>query len=677
MIIVSIDTLRADHVGCYGGSVATPILDAFAKDAILFESAWAQVPLTLPSHVSFLTGLLPADAEVRSNLGYRFDASKHASIPTILRSRGYWTGAAVSAYVLRRESGLGDAFDSYDDELGRTEAWSVGDLQRSGRDTVDAAMKMLNGAPGSRPVFFMLHLFEPHTPYDPPEPYRSAHPDSPYAGEVATADAVLGTFFDGLRAAGLYDRSLIVVLSDHGEGLDDHGEAEHGIFLYREAIQVPLLVKLPGGEMAGTRVKAPAQLADLMPTIAEVTGFDVPSGAEGVSLLELARGATPDRRIFSETMYPRIHLGWSDLVSLVDDQWHYIDAPRPELFDIASDLAERTNVLEANRRVYAERKAEASLHSRELTAPSDIDPEDEEKLRALGYLGGASAPGSGELPDPKDRIGDLAVLARASDAVRQESFAQAIPLLEDLLVRNPGFADAWTLLARSYEKTGRDDDAVRAYTRAIEASPALAAGTSLSIAGIALRQGKPDDCIANARLALESHPGPARALLARASLAKRDWGAVEEHTTALMRDDGRRLEAQVLLARARIGQKQLDEALVILDGAAREAQAAGKPPVPDLFLAQGDALALQGNVMEAERSMASEIRYFPANREAYVRLAALQALSGRLAEARRTLEAMVHANPQASSWELAAQTMQRFGDEELARQWRERARGMR
>jgi len=649
VIIVSIDTLRADHLPLYGATgVETPSLDAFAKDAILFENAYSHVPLTLPSHVTLLTGLLPEATGVRNNLGYRFDSAAHPSIPTLLKAKGYATGAAVSAYVLRGSTGLASAFDDYDDRIdASSEGGALGDLQRAGDETEAAAIAWID-AKKDRPFFYLLHLFEPHAPYAPPEPFASRYASHPYDGEIAAADAILGRFLDALKKNGIYDRATILVLSDHGEGLGEHGEAQHGIFLYREAIHVPLLLKLPNGEMKRKRIASPVQLADVMPTIAGIAGFDVPEKARGVSLVEVARNHAPaDRRVFSETMYPRIHLGWSNLASLVDSSYHYIDAPRPELYDVETDVAEKRNVLSDQRRVYASMRSEVESHDRTLELPKNVDPEEAAKLAALGYLGSSSnAAQSGELPDPKDRIGDLDVTGRATALYQHGKYAEAIAMLRDVLARNPSLADAWSLLARSLEAAGHPEEAIDAYKKTIEAAPMLAQGTAISIAELYMRSGKFDDAIQHAELALSAHPAAARMIIAEAQLGKRDFAAAERATQEVASDPAKRDQAAVLLAQIRNGQRRFAEAMAILDTVK---SSAGEKVPTNYWFARGDALVRLRRVPEAMQAFQNEMRLYPKNREAYVRLAVLQILSGNEPDARRTFDVMLQNNPGPSS----------------------------
>lgn len=658
IVIISIDTLRADHLRIYGGTRAvTPHIESLAADAIVFESAYSHVPLTLPSHVTMLTGLLPAEAGVRNNLGYRFDSTRHPTIPALLKAKGYETGAAVSAYVLRSATGLGSLFDHYDDEMDRAPAGgAIGDVQRRGEATVRSALNWIRARTG-KPYFFLLHLFEPHAPYAPPEPLRSQYADAPYDGEIAAVDAHVGTLLAALKANGDYERATIILLSDHGEGLGDHGEAQHGIFLYREAIHVPLIVKLPAGEMRGTRVKAPVQLIDLMPTVAAIAGFESPANLKGNSLVSIARGDAPaDRRIFSETMYPRIHLGWSDLGSLIDSKHHFIDAPVPELYDLVNDRAETANVLTANRRVYASMRSEMQNYDRSLAPPQVVDPEEAAKLTALGYLGSTNAAATLDgLPDPKDGIRDLERVAAAGVMIERGEFAEAAAVLQNIVKINPSYADAWTILARALAGLGRIDEATAAYRKTIELAPMLAPGTAMSLAELFMRQGRFDDAIEHAEIAIATHPSAARLLIAQAHLGRRDFASAERESSLLAHDAETRQEAAIIVAQVRNAERRPQDALAILDQLQRSL--AGESAPPNFWFARGDALVRMNRVEEAERAFDEEVRRYPRNREAYVRAAVLQVLSGREADGERTLDAMVRANPDSSSRALATETL--------------------
>ena len=448
VILISVDTLRSDHLPAYGyKGVETPHLDRFRKDAILFEQAFSHCPLTFPSHVTMLTGLLPAASGVRDNIGFRFDAAAQPTLPGALKSEGYRTGAAVSSYVLRSKTGLGAAFDFYDDAVEVRPGSAQGSLQRSGAETAAIARRWIEQNP-NEPFLFMLHLFEPHAPYAPPPPFAGRYPLA-YDGEIAATDQIIGELLDALRQSGIYDKAIVVILSDHGEGLMDHGEQEHGIFLYREAIQVPLLLKLPGNRDGGKSIPEPVGLVDLFPTVAKLVGAPVPQKLDGSSLLETP--STP-RTIFSETIYPRLHLGWSELRSLVGGGHHFIEAPRSELYDLKADPREATNILADNRRVAASMREAMRPLTVPIAAPTNIDPEEAQKLAALGYLSSSTPTAGGPLPDPKDRIGEIALMREGAQLTQARRFGEAIAKLKAVLAANPRLSDAWILLGQCYDE---------------------------------------------------------------------------------------------------------------------------------------------------------------------------------------------------------------------------------
>jgi choline-sulfatase len=635
VIIISIDTLRADHLPAYGyTAVKTPAIDALRADAILYDNAYAHAPTTLPSHVSMLTGLLPYEHGVRNNLGYALDGSKHDSIPAMLKRAGYATGAAVSAYVLRGETGVGPLFDFYDDEVGGATGVSIGEVMRDGAVTTAAATRWI-GERKAEPFFFFLHLFEPHWPYA-----------GSYDEEIARADAIVGTFLADLKSRGLYDDALIILLSDHGEGLGDHGEKEHGVFVYRETIRVPLLVKLPGNGKAGTSVAGPVQLIDVAPTVAALTGAKPRAALRGSSLLE-----TPEepRTIYSETMLPRIHFGWSELRSLVDDRHHFIEAPSVELYDLASDAGEKKNVASAQRRVLAAMREEMKRHAADFTAPSNVDAEEAGKLAALGYIGQTRDTPAGALADPKERIGDVEELKSGSALERRGTLREAAGVYESIVARNPQFADAWLRLANVQEQMGADDAAVESYRKAIAAAPVLAPQTALALGALYLRLGRLDDAASHARLALRTQQAAAHHLLGRIALERRDGAAAEREARAAMSDSLYRGPGTVLLARIRIEQRRFAEALTILD----ELRASSGTPVRDLEATRGDALAMMDRGAEAETAFRTEIAAFPQNSDAYTKLAILYFAMGRARDSDRALREMVAKNPGARSETMA------------------------
>lgn len=674
VIIVSVDTLRADHLPAYGyKGVATPNIDELRKDGILFSAAYSHVPLTLPSHVSILTGKLPPDHKVRNNVGYRLNVDPAATLPGVLKANGYSTAAAVSAYVLRSSTGLGAMFDFYDDAIASKAGVAVGSLQRPGSAAVASAIQWIDKQ-GQHPFFFMLHLFEPHSPYTPPERFSGVA--NAYDGEIAAADAYVGEMISFLKRKGLYENSIIIFLSDHGEGLNDHGEPEHGIFVYREAIHVPLIVKLPRRIRAGETIADPVGLIDVFPTVLQLTGTPYsPPLPRARSLLTAANGVK--RRIYSESLYGRIHLGWSELRSLIDAEQHFIQAPRPELYDIRSDPAEQRNVLSTERRAYADMKKELDAYGSAIEVPSHIDPEEAAKLVALGYLGSAAPAAEGSLPDPKDRIGEIAEMMAAMRLSTERRNDEAIAAFRAIVKKNPRLADAWNQLALTLETTGRFEEAAEAYKKAIELTPALAGEFGLSLGSILLRLEKLDEAEAHARLGEAVNPAGSHILLGRVAMARKDLSRAEREIKEAMRDQSSRVAASILMAQIYAQQGRLAEAFSLIQQTAADAQQRDLGPVESLDFVRGDVLARMDRVDEAVVAFRQAIRDYPAHRQTYANLAVIYMIQGQPAEAHRLMEQMVEASPNRRSYLFAAQTLEGLEDKQGAALWRKRAQSVR
>jgi arylsulfatase A-like enzyme/Tfp pilus assembly protein PilF len=466
VVLISIDTLRADRLPAYGyEGVETPAIDALRRDGILFTSAWAQAPLTLPSHVSLLSGRLPGEHGVRDNLGYPVAAALDPWLPSALSARGYATGGFVSAYVLRGVTGFGRGFDRFDDRMPSRRGRPAGAVSRPGAETLTAALAWLDTAV-ERPVFLFLHLYEPHTPYAPPQPFAEAYRSRPYDGEIAESDRLVGELVAGLRRRGLYDRALVILVSDHGEGLGDHGEDEHGVLLYREALHVPLLVKLPQMRRAGETVATPVALTDVTSTVAAVAGIEMAAVPDGRSLLDPA----PDRRVHGESVYGQLHYGWHPLHSVVEGSRHFIDSGALELFDLATDPAERHNLADSERRTTQTLRQAASQRATPVAAAAPADAETRANLAALGYLGGTSATaiGRGDLPPPQERITVLREFEGASDLLRSHRSREAATALQRILEREPLIVDGWARLGRAHTMHGDWRAALEAYERAFE-----------------------------------------------------------------------------------------------------------------------------------------------------------------------------------------------------------------
>jgi tetratricopeptide (TPR) repeat protein len=666
VILITIDTLRSDHLPAYGyRGVETPAIDAFRNDAILFERAWSHVPLTLPSHTTMFTGRLPADNGVRDNLGFHV-APTVPTLAALLKRNGYATGAAVSAFVLRKETGIDRGFDSYDDQIDPANSGAnVGRVQRRGSDTAAIAKSWI-GDHASQPFFYFLHLYEPHTPYDPPEPFRSRY-KSAYDGEIASADAVLADFFAFLKQKGVYDKAMIIVLSDHGEGLGDHGESEHGIFLYREALQVPLIVKLPGEAMRGVTSATPVELIDIFPTIAGMTGTPT-EPTRGTSLLDIVGGKTPQRQIYSETLFPKFHYGWSDLHSLIDGDRHYIHAPRPELFDLSGDIAEKHNILESDRRSFVAMRAAIAPLIRASAAPSAVPPEEARKLAALGYIGSTAVQSDENLPDPKDKIVISEDLRKAFSMYEAGKYAEALPLMRTLVRDNPKMLDVWDILARDLDQLGRTDEAIAAAKEGFRLSPNTT-HLALMIARMSLDVGRLDDAKQHAELGVKYEPGTAHDLLARVALEKKDLAAAEREARLAI-DTRDRASGLMTLARVEVERKNYPAALEDANRAVAFLESRKGTGVKGLYHLRGDVLARMGRDDEAEASFRKEIELFPRDPQAYRNLILLYATEGRNEEATKLVFQLVQKSPTPPAYAAIATTLRTIGDVNGARYWR-------
>jgi tetratricopeptide (TPR) repeat protein len=663
VVLISIDTLRADRLAAYGGkTVETPAIDALAKDGIVYETALSHVPLTLPSHATLFTGRLPFENGVRDNLGYRLGAS--ATLASKLKARGYATGGAVSSVVLDHATGISQGFDFWDDAVEvRKAGQSLGQVQRPGMETEAILESWIEKVPEKSPLFAFLHVYEPHTPYEPPEPFASRYAGRLYDGEVAAADAVVGRLVAFLKQRGLYDRALLVLVSDHGEGLGDHGEDEHGIFLYREELQVPLIVKLPGGKDGGRRVSATAGLVDVLPTVLSALGAPAPAGAP-LSGAAIWPEAPAGRRIYSETMFPRFHFGWSDLASLADGSSHYIHAPRAELYDWKADPAEKHDLAAGLPAAFRSLRAALTGMSRPLEMPGASDPETVKKLASLGYIGAARPDPGGPLPDPKDRIGVVARLREADRFANAGEPERGIALLESIVRENPQMLDARETLSRALRAAGRREAAYRE----LQAVDRLQPGTPqilLGLAGLALETGALEDARKYARAAEAAGSPDAAAVFASIALAAGNLPEARTWADAAAR--ARPKSRAAWLMRARIEAQAGDYPAVLSSLDAMEALSgappnASSPSVEDAAYMRGDALARLGRPAEARAAFERETRDFPDNPKGYAGLALLEASEGRPELAARALATLTSRARTADAWFVAARTYDVLGD---------------
>jgi choline-sulfatase len=516
VILITLDTVRADHLGCYGNkNIQTPTLDALGHDGIVFERAISQVPLTWPSHAAILTGMYPFQNGVQDFTGQPLDP-KFRSVAQAFKQHGYATGAVVSAFVLDRSWGLSRGFDSYDDAFA-PEAFvgrDIGLVDRRAGESVDRALAWLKNQ--AHPFFFWLHLYDPHSPYDPPEPFRSQYRDHPYDGEIAYADHELGRLIAWLKQNRLYDSSLIVFLSDHGESLGEHGEHEHGFFLYNATVHIPLIVKPPaGGAIRPGRTARPVETTAVASTLLQAAGIHDGMGNQLQSHSLLDTHGSEGEAAYSETFYPFSSFGWSPLHALETSRYHYIEAPQPELYDLEADPDEKNNLAsqQAATPAVLRDKLKVIIANRPYVPAGDnnsrLSPDAVDKLRALGYVAYRSPVPSDAvaagLPDPKSKLAEFNSILEAEDAlqrheddradallrkvqeqdpniyiipfllgetaIRNEKWPEAADQLQRCLKLNPNFDNAMTGLARALSKLGHADEAKNWLQKAVSINP--------------------------------------------------------------------------------------------------------------------------------------------------------------------------------------------------------------
>jgi arylsulfatase A-like enzyme/Flp pilus assembly protein TadD len=611
VFLITIDTLRADHVHCYGyDRVQTPSLDQLAKQGVRFTQAFTPSPITNSSHASILTGLLPSAHGV-SDFGVPLAAS-HLTLAETLKKRGYRTAAFIGAVILDSKAlapGLDRGFEFYDNFPAQSETKSRwGRVERRGMEVVQHAETWLNAHPAG-PHFVWVHLYDPHDPYEPPPPYSEIYKGRLYDGEIAYADSALGHFLAYLKKQGWYESSLIVVVGDHGEGLGEHHEDTHGIFLYDSTAHVPLLVKLPEQREAGRTVKAQVRTTDVMPSILEVLGVLAPARLDGESLgpFLTGTGAAP-RTVFGETDYP-LRFGWAPLRSVRKEGLKFIEAPKPELYDLPSDPNELQNHyvpwdprVQKLRKILAELSAKSPAPAK--SSPATVSAGTIDELHALGYLGSADAgsatdvPEPSLLPDPKDKIEEQNLLHTAMMASEDGETDKARAALEKVLQLDDRSVLALSQLGRLEMSSGNYAKAAGYLRRAHAARPDDAAaafeyGRALELSGDL--PGARDAL--HASLKLNPNQFAARLSLGRVYLSLNDLKEAEDQLEAAVLTQPGSVEAQIGLAKALIRQKKFADAVELLEPIAG-ASSSG----PEMFQLLSDAYAGLGRRQEAERA---------------------------------------------------------------------------
>ncbi len=641
IILISIDTLRSDHLPAYGyASIKTPAIDALRADSILYERAYSHSPLTLPSHATILTGQLSAVTGLYDNAGFKLKPNVETLAAT-LKSKGYATGAAVSAYSLRASTGISRGFDFYDDAFINNSGEQVmGDVQRAGEETSKVAQGWIGktlAAKKDQPFFLFLHLYEPHTPYTPS-----------YDGEIVRSDKIVGDFIAFLKASKVYDDATIVLLSDHGEGLGEHGEDEHGVLLQRESLQVPLFVKLPNARRRNTTNPTPVQLADVAPTLLAVAHASA-ANLHGTSLLSLPE--TP-RAIFAETHFPSLHLGWSDLHSVIRDRQHLIRGTRVELFDIVADPKETKDLARDDRRAVASLMAALKPHIVPVSLAEQVPPEEAKKLAALGYIGSSAPAVANPQMDPRDHIASLRDIRQASGLVDTHKYEEALKVSETLLVKYPVMPDLWMYKADALAGIGRLPDALVAAKQGLALNPASDL-LAIRIADLSSRTGNMEAARQHAELVLTRMPAEAHGVLARVAMSEKNLDlAAREAQLAIDADPNRPLP-HTLLGRIALARKDPTTALQSFDRALEIAKRT-KRSLRYLHLTRGVALRQLGQVKDAEAEFLEEMKLYPDEPEGYWNLLVLYIEENRQADGERLIGWLLTKRESPTSYALVA-----------------------
>jgi arylsulfatase A-like enzyme/Flp pilus assembly protein TadD len=474
VLLITLDTTRADRLGCYGFDKArTPNLDSLAKNGVRFKNVYCPVPLTLPSHCSILTGTFPFYHHVHNNGSYELGPEQY-TLAEAMKDRGMSTAAFVASFSVDSRFGLGQGFDLYDDTFQSGLPFKPLNSERKAEDVTTAFLSWLEGQP-AEPFFSWVHFFDPHLPYQPPSPYREEFAASPYDGEIAYMDAWIGRVIDGLKQKNLLGRTLIILAGDHGEAFGEKVETGHGVFLYEGTMRVPLIFyaenHLPPGRVIRSRVR----LIDIMPSIMDMLGLPAPESCQGTSLIPYIEGRKKaDLESYIETFYPRENFGWSELVGLVGGEWKYIRAPRSELYNLQSDPGEDSNVYTSAGKVAAEMSGRLDDLIRQGAGVGSgrgraLTTAEEERLRSLGYTSFAGA--KSDYPDPKDKLDLLKSIQRAEGFDFEGRYAEAEALYKELVSVIPDSPASYVNLALSQARQQKFDETIQTLRRGIERIP--------------------------------------------------------------------------------------------------------------------------------------------------------------------------------------------------------------
>jgi arylsulfatase A-like enzyme/Tfp pilus assembly protein PilF len=659
VLLVTIDTLRADRVGAYGhAAAATPAIDRLAREGVLALDAVVQVPQTRPSHASIFTGRYPYEHGIRDNYS-RPLAPGTPTLASILRQRGWDTGAFIGAYPVSRPSGLDQGFSVYDDPFATADDETrQARTERRAKEVVDRALEWL-ARPRSKPFFAWVHLFDPHAPYEAPAPFRERHAASPYDGEVAYADSQVGRLVSWLDASGRRGTTLVVVTSDHGEGLGDHGEDEHMLFVYDSTLKVPLVLSWPGGLPAGARVRGQFRSVDLLPTLLDLAGVEAPptSGASRRAALQ-SGGRIPPNESYAESLYAQLHFGYAPVRALRGDGWKLVDVPRAELYRLAEDPGERKNLVDERASVAAAMRTGLRQHDRDGGRAPELPPVDEaaaERLAALGYVGGGGLSGGAAAGvDLKDKVAEVQLYTRGMrEGLRLYQAGQhaaAARTLRRVAETSPPSFNVQYYLGRSLLDARRFAEAIPPLRKAAEMAPARRTASGLAVSPVYAHlveayagAGRMADALSTLDAALAAAPANAELRRARGSLLLRK-GDLAGARAAL--ESARSLDAREPRVHVELSSVYRNlGALVSAEASAREALRLD-PGSAEAHVGLGLARAALGQEEEAARSFRAALRLAPDHPDALFYLGAVELRAGRATAAAPLLEKLVAHAPE-------------------------------
>jgi len=653
VLVITLDTIRADRLGAYGNPhIRTDFVDGLADQGVLFDRCIAPTPLTLPSHTSLFTGTYPVFHGVRDNGNYVVPGEL-TTMAELLSEAGYRTGAFVGAFVLSSRWGLDQGFETYTEpKVGFDPALvSFAQIQRPADAVVDDAIAWLQRE-SEKPFFAWVHLYDPHLRYDPPPAFAREYPDDPYLGEVAFADAQLGRLGAFLQSSGLDSRTLVVFAGDHGEGLGDHGELDHGLLLYQTTARAPLIIAHPTMISGGVRRQEVVSLVDILPTIAEAIGLPLPGSVQGQSLWPLLGGAGvfDEIPVYAETHYPKLHFGWSPLTALQDRQFQLIQSSDPELYDLVRDPEQQENIFGTNSETAERMTRELDILAEQLgqgamDAASAPDADTIAKLAALGYVAGGAGPGEGQsvddLPSPRSMLWLYNLLMEASATLAAGDEAGGEKKYLEILEANEDLVDGWVALGKLYRRQGRMADAAWALREAHARRP-LDPFLVSKLADALISTQQPAEAEQLLLAALEKHPDNPYIVFALARVLETTGRFAESET--MFREsltlDPRSAPSHVRLAALALRRGDLNTVNAELDAALRL-----DPRVPEASLLRGQLLESQNRIDEAARAYRDELSSSPNSLPAAIALSRLEGRLGRPAEQEQVLRNAIRANP--------------------------------